>query len=759
MLRSLKGRASTAGGARPLAFPITADPAQYKGVWAYFADDTMRYSNGEEWSRGDAIVRLDEPLIKTVGPGGDFATLGGALVFFSAYLSGARDKNILGTVKILSGVTLTEQVVIFGVDLGWVQIISEDSIVDVDAAEFNVEYNVEYYPFLFFKFCKAPVINTKFRQINTLTHDGSAVGLLLRQSTYVGYGNNYSGVPAPSFALKAGLTGFDVNADVNQDSSAVFIDFELRDGSVANLRTNSYVRLWRCRQRGSAGGISGSGANIDVASSDLNLTVGVNSNSDLVLDRGVIARISTDSLCGTAQASVVPSENGLLFDERSVAPLQWKGVLTPEPYSAGDLPAAASYPGSLVTQTSDNLPRVSASGAWQRLVAGDYYWTPFMLGSGLRAWFDLQDPATMTIARDGTGAAPGNGDPVGQITDISGRGVTWTAPADAQRPILRSDDNGWRLDWDNVDDTLSWTLTATGQTGIATRSGSYVAGTDYSGAFAMPVHQPFDYTDVVIADFLPPDAFGEWAKGRGAVKGFGAVTDFDSAFRGRTDLTSFPLIDTSAGTGFSNAWNGCTGLTSFPLIDTSLATTLGSAWFGCTGLTSFPLIDTSSATGFASAFRSCTGLTSFPLINTGAATNLSLCWDGCTGLTSFPLIDTSSATDLAFVWRGCSSLTAFPALDFGAATNLTSAWANCSSLTTFPAGVFDTTPCTAFNFAFANTALTQTSIDNVLVSINAAATSSGTFVQSGGSAPSATGEAAVTALRGRGWTVTVTGGF
>ena len=61
--------------------------------------------------------------------------------------------------------------------------------------------------------------------------------------------------------------------------------------------------------------------------------------------------------------------------------------------------------------------------------------------------------------------------------------------------------------------------------------------------------------------------------------------------------------------------------------------------------------------------------------------------------------------------------------------------------------------------AFTNTNLSQQSIDDVLVAINAAGTSNGFFNQSGGSAPSATGEVAVTALRARGWTVTVTGGF
>jgi len=49
----------------------------------------------------------------------------------------------------------------------------------------------------------------------------------------------------------------------------------------------------------------------------------------------------------------------------------------------------------------------------------------------------------------------------------------------------------------------------------------------------------------------------------------------------------------------------------------------------------------------------------------------------------------------------------------------------------------------------------------VLVSLVASGIAAGTrvFGQSGGSAPSSTGEAAITTLRSRGWTVTVTGGY
>ena len=201
--------------------------------------------------------------------------------------------------------------------------------------------------------------------------------------------------------------------------------------------------------------------------------------------------------------------------------------------------------------------------------------------------------------------------------------------------------------------------------------------------------------------------------GEGATASYGAVTDFGSFWHNWAEITSFPLIDTSAGTNFNYAWQDCTSLTSFPLIDTSSGTNFYRAWWRCSSLTSFPLIDTSAGTSF------------------------SMAWRDNTSLTSFPLIDTSSGT------------------------NFSRAWFNCKSLTSFPANAFDNIKGGDFTDAFAGTSLTQTSIDNILVSLVTSGISAGTrvFYQSGGSAPSAAGEAAIDTLRSRGWTVTVTGGY
>jgi hypothetical protein len=236
-------------------------------------------------------------------------------------------------------------------------------------------------------------------------------------------------------------------------------------------------------------------------------------------------------------------------------------------------------------------------------------------------------------------------------------------------------------------------------------------------------------------------------------------TTFQEAWNGCSSLTSFPALDVSSGTNFLTAWNGCSSLTSFPALDVSSGTNFSIAWRDCSSLTSFPLLDVSSGTNFREAWRGCSSLTSFPALDVSSGTSFRDAWRGCSSLTSFPLLDVSSGTTFQEAWNGCSSLTSFPALDVSSGTTFSSAWANCSSLTSFPPNMFDAVTATDFTDAFINTNLSQQSIDDILVSINTANTSSGTFAQSGGSAPSATGEAAITAMRSRGWTVTVTGGF
>ena len=338
------------------------------------------------------------------------------------------------------------------------------------------------------------------------------------------------------------------------------------------------------------------------------------------------------------------------------------------------------------------------------------------------AWYDPS--VTASLYQDDAGVTPvtAAGQTVGLMEDQSPNGIDATQGTVAARPTYQTTPD--RLTLDKVDDRLIATIPAGGYTGtmvigtpegtaayeVNIAAGSYDIGGDGGDYFPGSAIVGWLIRDGALTSGEIAD-LRAWMIAKGAGDDYGAVNNFDSFWRGRAELTSFPLIDTSSGTSFNSTWRDCSSLTSFPLIDTSSGAIFTNAWRDCSSLTSFPLIDTSSGANFQQA------------------------WSGCTSLTSFPLIDTSSGT------------------------NFFLAWVSCSSLTSFPANAFDSCPATNFTDAFTNTALTQTSIDNILTSIDTANTSNGTFDQSGGSAPSATGEAAIDNLRARGWTVTVTGGY
>jgi len=314
--------------------------------------------------------------------------------------------------------------------------------------------------------------------------------------------------------------------------------------------------------------------------------------------------------------------------------------------------------------------------------------------------------------------------PIGYFGDKSGNGNHATQAIAAARPIYQTSPD--RITVNKVDDRLLVTVPTGGFTGtmvLATDQGTASYGvTIPAGAYDIGGRGGQYFPGYAIVGQLIRDGAlsdGEAAATEayfvenGATADYGSVTDFSSYWRDWSEITSFPLIDTSSGTRFNAAWDSCDSLTSFPLIDTSSGTNFYAAWRGCESLTSFPLIDTSSGSSFGQA------------------------WRDCRVLTSFPLIDTSSGI------------------------NFYRAWYNCTSLTSFPANAFDNVSGGNFSSAFTNTALTQTSIDNILVSLVASGIAAGTrvFDQSGGSAPSSTGEAAIDTLRSRGWTVAVTGGY
>jgi len=430
--------------------------------------------------------------------------------------------------------------------------------------------------------------------------------------------------------------------------------------------------------------------------------------------------------------------------------------------------------------------------------SGSYNPSPYnpseLFGSGqqgtLYKYFDI---ANLFQDTSGTTPVTADGDPVGLVLDNSGNGINATQSVSSKRMVYKTSPPSLYLD--KVDDELvinvptgGWvgtmvlaTVDGTASYGVSIPAGDYELGGRY---FSSNNIVGALFRDGALTDVEKTDTESYFVD-NGALASYGAVTDFDSAWRSFTaitdfplidtssgisfsrawyycsSLTSFPLIDTSSGTNFRFTWLRCTSLTSFPLIDTSSGTDFYRAWFGCSSLTSFPLIDTSSGTTFRQTWFGCSSLTSFPLIDTSSGTTFRQTWYDCPSLTSFPLIDTSSATSFYSAWRGCSSLTSFPLIDTSSGTDFYLAWYDCPSLTSFPANAFDNVKGSDFGYAFYDTNLNQESIDGILVSLVTSGIATGTrdFYQSGGSAPSGTGNTAIDTLRSRGWDITVTGRY
>ncbi len=325
-----------------------------------------------------------------------------------------------------------------------------------------------------------------------------------------------------------------------------------------------------------------------------------------------------------------------------------------------------------------------------------------------------------------------------------------------------------------------------------------VAPTDH--LFFQPIYGEQDKITMV-------DGLGSpyWTSMQSAFEFHGEITSVSSSlntsnaiiwygtFYSTSNLTPFPLLDTSSATNMEFCWYNNSSLTTFPLIDTSNVTTMRSTWGFCTELTSFPPIDTSSVvstggngtqTGFYATWAECRKLTSFPTIDVSSATKLFATWYDCRGLTSFPTLDVSGIFNFQQAWFGCIGLTSFPTLTYTngltfiltwASSGLTSfpktnsstfpsavtmrrAWKGCSALADIPAGLFDNCPSVTFFEAFHNCpALTPQSIENILVSIESNNTSNGTLGFGGTTAGESTWtSAALTAkasLVSRGWTI------
>lgn len=124
--------------------------------------------------------------------------------------------------------------------------------------------------------------------------------------------------------------------------------------------------------------------------------------------------------------------------------------------------------------------------------------------------------------------------------------------------------------------------------------------------------------------------------------------------------------------------------------------------------------------------------------------------------TRVPDLDTSGASTFVNCHRTNSSLTVFPNHNFNSTNSLVAAFQDCSALANVPANRFDGCLASAtFTNCFTGCALTETSVNNILVSIDSIGSSNKILGLAGGTnaAPTGAGITARDNLISRGWTV------
>lgn len=383
-------------------------------------------------------------------------------------------------------------------------------------------------------------------------------------------------------------------------------------------------------------------------------------------------------------------------------------------------------------------------------------------------WYEPNDIGT--LSQDAAGLVPvtSNKDPIGRMQDKSGNNADAVQSISARRMIYKVSPP--RFSSDNVDDAFVINIPVGGWQGeivIASDMGTATYKTSLS-AGQYNLNNSLLPRSGIVGVLFREGGFTDVEKGlitgyfvsKGAVESYINTSNLYYMWE-RSELTDFPYIDTSSAEDIGFAWRLCDKITSFPPLDFSSVKQAHWTWASCYRLTDFQPTDFSSATTFQYTWYQCRELISFPLIDTSSANYFYQTWQDCYRLVNFPPIDTSKVYNFASTWNGCRSLVSFPFINTSSANSFGSAWNGCLTLTNFPANMFDNIKGGYFLSAFANTNLSQESIDGILTSLVTSGIASGNrrFDQSGGSEPSAIGKAAIDTLRSRGWTVNVTGGY
>src|SRR5690554_266710 len=124
----------------------TADEANQKADQN--AADLITHLNENATEAHDGISILNDNITVTVGNNGDFSTINEALNYLTTkYPAYKSVGNVKATIKLLSGFVMSEQVLVRGLNLGWIEIVGEDAVTTIERSALTSNFTIDDYNF------------------------------------------------------------------------------------------------------------------------------------------------------------------------------------------------------------------------------------------------------------------------------------------------------------------------------------------------------------------------------------------------------------------------------------------------------------------------------------------------------------------------------------------------------------------------------------------------------------------------------------
>lgn len=126
----------------------------------------------------DITTAIKDNITVDVGVGQTYTTINQALEYLSGFYPMYKKSGVTATINLKAGFVMAEQVLVSGIDLGWITIIGEDSETIIDHTALTIGFNGTNYPaFGVDKGGTSPVIGQLFR-FNVEKVGGNKHGLM-----------------------------------------------------------------------------------------------------------------------------------------------------------------------------------------------------------------------------------------------------------------------------------------------------------------------------------------------------------------------------------------------------------------------------------------------------------------------------------------------------------------------------------------------------------------------------------------------------